>query len=210
MLALLLDHGIQSAKRPLKDGLVRLDVESARIPAAVALLSRHGYPKQTFSVFGDLFSSDRLISTPYEDHARFTYGLSQELASTFSGVDGVMTARVHLVMPSADDDPVGASATVFIKHNPDYRMSDHVAKFKTVVSSAVEALSYDDVNVALFPAEPVHRLSVERPPMRFVFGVGLSADSVNRFYVLVGALGGLLGVSLLGHLYWVFSRPRGA
>ena len=79
-----------------------------------------------------------------------------------------------------------------------------------MVSSAVEGLSYDDVNVALFPAVPVHRLSVERPPLRFVFGLGLSADSVTRFYVLIGALGGLLGVSLLGHLYWAFARPRGA
>ena len=85
MLALLLQHDIASEKRPAKDNLVSLFVDTDKIPVAMELLRQNGYPKDKFSTIRDLFNADKLIATPYEDRTRYIYGLSQELADTLSG-----------------------------------------------------------------------------------------------------------------------------
>ena len=93
MLALLLQHDIDSRKRPGKDNLVSLDVNKHKIPEAVELLRKNGYPKDSFATFRDLFSSDKLIATPYEDRTRYTYGLSQEYSQRIRCADAQGTGE---------------------------------------------------------------------------------------------------------------------
>ena len=62
-----------------------------------------------------------------------------------------MTARVHLVIPGEDDEATVASAAVFIKHNPNYDMAEHIPQIKSIVASGIDSLAYEAVNVALFP-----------------------------------------------------------
>ena len=206
MLALLLQHDISSRKRPAKDNMVSLDVNTHRIPEAMELLRKNGYPKDKFSTFKDLFNSDKLIATPYEDRTRYTYGLSQELADTLSKVDGVMTARVHLVIPAEDDreDEI-ASAAVFIKHNPNYDMEEHISKIKSVVASGIESIGYENVNVALFPAEQGDVVQLGDEPLRSILSVELTARSVRDFYILFASLAGALLLSVVVNIYLLFS-----
>ena len=212
MLALLLQHDISSRKRAAKDGMVSLEVNSHRIPEAMELLRNNGYPRDKFSTFKDLFNSDKLIATPYEDRTRYTYGLSQELADTLSRVDGVMTARVHLVLPAEDGDEAGtASAAVFIKHNPSYDMDEHIPKIKSVVASGIESIAYEAVNVALFPAESNDVVRLGETPLRSILSVELTARSVRDFYVLFASLAGVLLLSVAFNIYLFFaarSRAR--
>ena len=213
MLALLLQHDISSRKRAAKDNMVSLEVNSHKIPEAMELLRKNGYPRDKFSTFKDLFNSDKLIATPYEDRTRYTYGLSQELADTLSRVDGVMTARVHLVLPAEDDDDDvrTASAAVFIKHNPNYDMDEHIPKIKSVVASGIESIDYEAVNVALFPAESNDVVRLGDTPLRSILSIELTARSVRDFYVLFASLAGVLLLSVAFNIYLFFaarSRAR--
>ena len=209
MLALLLQHNISSKKRPGKDNMVSLDVNTHKIPEAMELLRKNGYPRDKFSTFKDLFSSDKLIATPYEDRTRYTYGLSQELADTLSRVDGVMTARVHLVIPAEDDkEPALASAAVFIKHNPNYDMEEHIPKIKSVVASGIESIEYEDVNVALFPAEQADVVQFGDEPLRSILSIELTARSLRDFYILFASLAGILLLSVVVNFYLFFASRR--
>ncbi|MCZ0944098.1 MAG: type III secretion inner membrane ring lipoprotein SctJ [Gammaproteobacteria bacterium] len=214
MLALLLQHNIGSEKRAGKDNMVSLLVASESIPEAVGLLGRYGYPKRQFTTIADVFNADKLIATPYEDHTRYTYALSQELADTLSQLDGVMTARVHLVVPQEDDESGVSSAAVFIKHNPNYDLDEHIPQMRSIVSSAIEGLGYESVNVALFPARetgPLQRLSLGGDePLQSVLSIKLAADSVLSFYLVLGSFLAALFLSVCANIYLYMVRRQSA
>ena len=204
MLALLLEHNIGSEKRAVKDNMVSLLVASESIPEAVSLLGRFGYPKTQFTTIGDVFNADKLIATPYEDHTRYTYALSQELADTLSQLDGVMTARVHLVVPQEDSETGVSSAAVFIKHNPNYTLDEHIPQMRSIVASSIDGLGYESVNVALFPARETGPLNFGLgvdEPLQSVLSLKLSTDSVPSFYVVFGSLVGALFLSICANVY---------
>lgn len=51
------------------------------------------------------------------------YAISQELSDTFSRIDGVLTARVHVVLGGTDqatDTRTLPSAAVFLRHTPGF------------------------------------------------------------------------------------------
>ena len=207
MLALLLQHNISSEKQAEKGSSVSLHVSSDKIPTAMALLRKNGYPKDKFSTIKDLFNTDKLIASPYEDRTRYVYGLSQELAETLSRVDGVMTARVHIVMPAEEsEDTSAASAAVFIKHNPNYDLDGQIPQIKSIVASGIESLDYEAVNIALFPAaDQGDKVCFDGEPQKSVLGIEMTAGSVGRFYVVFAALLGalILAVATAVYLVWV-------
>ena len=142
MLAILLDGGIQSEKLINKDKMVTLMVPSDDVSQAIKLLRGFGYPKEKYSSIGDIFPKDGLISSPTEERARYTYSMSQELSSTLSMIDGVITARVHVVLPqeqdSLSDVNYPSSASVFIKYTPELELAGFIPKVKTLVSNSIE------------------------------------------------------------------------
>lgn len=211
MLALLLQHGVGSEKHAEKDNRVSLHVSPEKIPLAMELLRKSGYPRDKFSTIKDLFNADKLIASPYEDRTRFVYGMSQELADTLSRVDGVMTTRVHLVIPGEEDDAKVASAAVFIKHDPYYDLDEHIPQIRAIVASAIDGLDYESVNVALFPAvEQGDPVRLDREPLRSVLSMQLTTDSVSYFYALMGTLSGALFLSVVAnaYLFWRYGVGR--
>lgn len=209
MLALLLQHDINSEKHAEKENRVSLHVSPDKIPAAMELLRTNGYPRDKFSTIKDLFNADKLIASPYEDRTRYVYGVSQELADTLSRVDGVMTARVHLVIPGEEEDAKVASAAVFIKHNPYYDLDEHIPQIKAIVASGIDGLDYEAVNVALFPAadhgDLVH---LDGETMQSAMSVGGATEPPGYVYVLVATLSGILVLSIATNVY--LYRGRGA
>jgi type III secretion protein J len=101
MLAILLAEGISAEKSITKEG-VMLQVDSSQVVHALEALKRQGYPKESFSSVKDLFPDEGLISSPTQERARYIFAKSQEIASTLSQIDGVITARVHVVMPEIE------------------------------------------------------------------------------------------------------------
>ncbi len=211
MLALLLDNGISSKKVPGKDNMVSLHVDEKKISLAVEILRRNGFPKHKFSTVKDMFGTDKLIYTPFEDRTRYNYGLSQEVAETLSHVDGVIEVRVHLVIPEEKRDSgstKSASAAVFVKHNPTFDFNNHIPQIKTIVANGIADMSYENVSVTLFPAQKETKMSDlrRRSPPKNVFSLELATKSVTRFYLIVGGLLVLVFVSVVVNIYLLLSK----
>lgn len=118
IIAVLKEDGIAASKRSAKDG-ISVSVSAEDLPRATTVLDARGLPHRRQQRMGEVFKKDGLISTPMEERARYISALSQELEFTLAQIDGVVMARVHLVLPEkvAPGEPVHpSSAAVFIKH----------------------------------------------------------------------------------------------
>ena len=207
MLSLLLRAGIGAEKLVAKGGVATLKVDQDRVPDAIDMLSAAGLPRDKFANIGELFKKEGLISSPSEERVRYIYGITQELSRTLTGIDGVLGARVHVVLPN--NDPVGqqtkpASAAVLIRYAPGAAIEAVVPKIKELVVNSIEGLAYDNVSVVLVRAVPdeVPRMAAGRPagnaglPPAVAYGIG-------------GALAlSVVGNGALGFLLWR-RRPRG-
>lgn len=162
MLAVLLRAGITAERQVAKDGTSTLRVASGRVADAVDILRANQLPRPSFATMGDVFAQQGLVATPTEERARFIHALSQELSRTISEVDGVLSARIHVVLPRNDplrQDAAPAAASVFIRHDAATQLGDIVPQLKMLVANSIEGLAYERVSLVLLPVErPV------RPP----------------------------------------------
>lgn len=161
IVATLRQHGIPADRSVGKGDRISVSVEESRFAEAVAVLNDNGLPKQEFATLGEVFKREGLVSSPIQERAQMIFALSQELSRTVSEIDGVLSARVHLVLP--ENDPlrqqlVPSSASVFIRHHASVPMNDLVPQVKMLVANGVAGLSYEKVSVILVPValhEPV-------------------------------------------------------
>lgn len=156
-LAALLQAGISAGKLPGKEGVVSLDVEQSQVARAISILTAEGLPHERYAKMGDVFRKEGLISSPLEERARYLWALSQELSATVSQIDGVIKARVHVVLPeksSGGDPALPSSAAVFIKHKAGYNLDDAIPQVKRLVSNSIPGLSADKVTVVMLAATP--------------------------------------------------------
>ena len=154
IVATLMRHGIPAQREAGKDGKMTVSVQKDRFAEAMAILDESGLPKQEFQTLGEVFKRDGLVSSPVEERATMIYGLSQELSQTISDIDGVLSARVHLVLP--ENDPlrqrlVPSSASVFIRHRASVPMDELIPQVKMLVAKGIAGLTYDNVSVTLIP-----------------------------------------------------------
>lgn len=203
--AVLARNGIEAEKSAVGDKGWGIGVYPADIPAAMDALGAAGLPRNRFATLGEMFKREGIVATPTEERVRFMYGVSQELSNTLTGIDGVIAARVHLVMPQ--NDPLAeknkvSSASVFIKHRLDVDMQPMLPAIKSLVLRSVEGLTFDTVFVSFFPAEkPMAAGAVS--PQAPLFGVRLPASLAAWLNPLLGAMllasGALAGYTLLRH-----------
>jgi type III secretion protein J len=203
-LAVLLAAGVDAEKVTPDNGKTwTLRVPEGAIVQSLELLRARGLPRNAHSNLGEMFKKDGLISTPVEERVRFVHGTSQELAETLSRMDGVVTARVHIVLPN--NDPLAreikpSSASVFIKHRADAAVATMTAPVKNLVAHSVEGLTYDNVSVTFVPADPVSP--------QLLMAMGSSHGSLLLPLALLGALAMVLICMAL--LAWTWLRPRQA
>ena len=199
MLAILLDGEVAAEKIVDKDKLVTLMVGSDEVSRSIKLLKSLGYPKEKYSSIGDIFPKDGLISSPTEERARYTYSMSQELSSTLSMIDGVITARVHVVLPQEQDTlsdvNYPSSASVFIKYTPELELAGFIPKVKTLVSNSIEGLSLDKITVSLFPATRINQNSLLAPDKT-------RSNATLIIFILLGLV--VLILAGAGGAYWWF------
>ena len=195
MVALLQGAGIDARKESRDAATFAISSPPESFGRAIEMLHANGYPRGSFDTVGQVFKKEGFVSSPVEERARLTYALSQELANTLQTIDGVVVARVHLAVPDKDplaDKPRPASASVFIKHRPGRDLSGQVGQMKALVVNGVEGLPYDNVTVALFPAEagPAVRPAV------------VATDPLNTALSAAAGLGALLLLGGAGLWGW--------
>ncbi len=155
MVTVLRGAGIDADKL-VREGKFSVTTSRSDFPQAVRTLNAQGYPRESFDSMGKVFKREGFVSSPLEERARLVHAMSQEISNTLANIDGVITARVHLVVPERNplvDKPQPAAAAVFIKHRPDKNLAAQTAQIKALVVNSIEGLAYDNVTVALFPAE---------------------------------------------------------
>ncbi|RDJ04495.1 type III secretion system inner membrane ring lipoprotein SctJ [Rhizobium grahamii] len=164
MLALLLNNGVDAVRVAAKDGTSSIQVEEKQLAFSIDILNAQGLPRQPFKSLGDIFERSGLIASPTEERARYVYALNEELSRTISDIDGVLSVRVHVVLPNNGlmrQDATPSSASVFIRHDSDANLSILLPQIKLLVANSIEGLSYDKVEVVLVPVE---RLAFKQRP----------------------------------------------
>ena len=155
VVALLSEAGIKVQKMPGKDGVVNLTVDQSNVAQAITVLGAEGMPRERRATMGDVFRKEGLISSPLEERARYLWALSQELSETISQIDGVLRARVHVVLPerSTGGEPsMPSSAGVFVKHRRTVNLDESVPQIKRLVASSIPGLTVEKVSVVLVAA----------------------------------------------------------
>lgn len=159
ILAELLGHDIAATKTRAKE-FVTVSVPRTEVARAIEILRRQGFPRERFSDLGQIFQKQGLISSPMEERVRYTYGLSQMLAETLTQIDGVLSARVLIVVPEAatfGQTQAPSSASVFVKYLPGLDIEESIPRIKTLVQHSIDGLRYENISVALFPQQEPSR-----------------------------------------------------
>jgi type III secretion protein J len=157
MVAALTAAQLSADKERLDNDQWQVLVDKGELATALELLRTHGLPHDRYASMGEVFRKQGLVSTPSEERMRYIYAMSQELSQTLRKVDGVITARVHVVIPANDplsDKIRPSSAAVFIKHRADVDLRMLTPAVKDLVAHSIEGLSHEQVSLSLFEARP--------------------------------------------------------
>ena len=155
--AALLDRGISCEKVPGEEGTWNLMIAQSDFACAANLCEEKGLPRRKFMGVGEVFKKSGMVSSPSEERIRFMDATAQDLSRTISMIDGVVDARVHIVLPENDPfakNTLPSSASVAIRSRWDADLTEVVPHVKNVVKNAVEGLKYEKIAVTIFKDSP--------------------------------------------------------
>jgi type III secretion protein J len=183
-----------------------VSVSKAQTLRALEVLQSLGLPRGKRAGFGEVYKQASLVPTPTEERARFHEAMAGEIERSLETVEGVVSARVHLVLPepqplAMDGKPQGtAQAAVLLKlRGGPAPISE--AEVQKLVAGSVAGLAPQSVAVvttaaAAAPSTVPELVSVG--PLRVAPG--------SRALVLAGFFGGLAIVAVLAALLFIAAR----
>lgn len=207
VIAALINQGIDASKVSGKEGMVGVRVLANQSARAVDVLRAMGLPRERFSGMGEIFRKDGLISSPVEERARYLYALSQDLSATLSRIDGVLFARVHLVLPergSGAEAAMPASAAVFIKHKAESNLEALQPQVRRLVTNSIPGLTPDRVSTVLVPSAV--SLPGRSSSPTSVLGVRVESDSITNLVILLVVCAFVAAAGAAGAVYWLLRR----
>ena len=157
VMAALMENGIACHKHPGDEGTWGVNISESHFAEAMDILESRGLPTRQFRGVGESFRKTGMVSSPSEERIRFMDALAQDLSRTISQIEGVVDARVHVVLPENDPFAKGgrpSSAAVAIRHRYDAEISDFVPQIKSLVKNSIEGLDLNKISVTLFRDAP--------------------------------------------------------
>jgi type III secretion protein J len=206
--ALLGEHGIAAEKTadPSEPTHFRVEVASDDASRAVALLVDEGPASHDAPGVLDALGTGSLVPSPESEHERMLAGVAGDLTRSLEGVDGVLSARVHVAATRADPLDVGEAApptaAVLIRHRgatPPIREDD----VRKLVAYAVPGLTPDHVAVVYSTAAPA-RHAPELVRVGPISATRATARSIRSVVLLVL----VVNVALAAGLVLLWSRLR--
>jgi len=157
VMAALLGAGINCRKTAGEENRWNVLIDSKDFAAAVNLLESRGLPGRDYQGISEVFKKSGMVSSPSEERIRFMDALAQDLSRTIASIDGVVDARVHVVLPENDPfakNALPSSAAVAIRSRWNADIEDLIPSIKSLVKNAIEGLQYEKITVTVFKDTP--------------------------------------------------------
>lgn len=190
--SLLLQVGIPAEKGTNKEGTY-ISVPKSMSSDALRILQSKGLPRDKKSSIGEVFKKESMISSPLEERARYLYALSQELEQTLMRMDGVLSARVHIVLPERTNpgEPLSpSSAAVFVKYDPRTSLPAYIPRIRELVFKSIPGIIGDPHTSVSFAAVPAENLQENCLPLVWYGPMAIPAENRWAFlsvaYLLIG------------------------
>src|SRR6187549_3415938 len=154
--SVLVERGLDAEKaaEPGKKPTWSIQVPQDQATDAVRILSELGLPRPRAGGLAEIFGKGSLVPSPAEERARYQEAVSGELVRTLESVEGVASARVHLVLPPPPRPglaPAPAKASAFLKVRPGMvdRVNHMKEDLRALVAGGVENLSPGEVTLVV-------------------------------------------------------------
>ena len=157
VMAALLDAGIGCRKKAGEENTWNVMIDSKDFASAVNLLESRGLPQRNYQGVSEVFKKTGMVSSPSEERIRFMDALAQDLSRTIATIDGVLDARVHIVLPENDPfakNTLPSSAAVAIRSRWNADIDVLIPQIKSLVRNAIEGLQYEKITVTVFKDMP--------------------------------------------------------
>lgn len=187
-----------------------VEVLSADLARAVAVLRALGLPKSPRANLNEVFRATGFAPTPFEERVRYLWGQAQELERTLSLMEGVLQTRVHVVTPDGDNkrtDMQQSKASVYLGYDDRYDIELLVPRIRKMVSDSVEGLAPTRVEILAIPSR-VDLKVVTEVPIRRVVGVRVHKSDANLLLIQISVVLGLLVMSVGLHLSGMLKRRK--
>lgn len=157
VMAALLNAGIHCRKTAGEEFRWNVLISDSDFAEAVNILEKQGLPQRTYQGVAETFKKSGMVSSPSEERIRFMDALAQDLSRTIAGIDGVVDARVHIVLPENDPfakNALPSSAAVAIRSRWDADVESLIPQIKNLVRNSIEGLQYEKITVTVFRNTP--------------------------------------------------------
>lgn len=179
----LVERGLDARKVPEagKKPTWAIEVTEEQSSDAVRILAELGLPRPKADEGCDVFGGGGLVRTPVEEQLCRVRVMEQGLEKTLQTVEGVILARVHLVVPPPPrpgQPPVPAKASAMLRVAPGYAETIKGSRelLRSLLAGGVEGLSSESVSLMV---DEVSTRVVAPPP---------GASPLARLRVLLAVL----------------------
>src|SRR4051795_8822497 len=135
----------------LRNNGTALAVDKAQVAQARVALAGSGVSVDAGSAKGfELFDEQKLGASDFQQQVTYQRALEGEIARTISGVQGVSSPQVQLVMPQDDlfaDESTPATAAVMLGNSADTLEPGAVSGMAQLVASSVKGLKTENVTI---------------------------------------------------------------
>jgi type III secretion protein J len=204
--------GVDASKEsdPGTENRYRVLVPREETARAVTAMREEELPAQPTPGVLDALGKSSLVPSTAVEHAQLVAGLAGDLERTLMGVDGVVSARVHVSVPPPDplgeQRPTRSTASVLVKHRGPTPPID-ATSVQRLVAGAVAGMKTEDVAVVMLP-RPLPPAAGESQLAHFgPITVTRGSLAYLRGFVAASVLACL---ALLGGLAALWSRARRA